>query len=79
MRYRRAELTDPENCAPFIPVGLVVPVKSAAVVPEDAPNRCTVLIEQASGVWSLPSMLTPSPHPLAPPLGRGSPHRIFNG
>lgn len=42
MRYSRAELTDPENCAPFMPVGLVVRANSAAVVPEDAPSRCTV-------------------------------------
>jgi len=64
MRYRRAELTDPRNCAPFIPVGLVVRANSAAVVSEDAPNRWTVLIEQASGVWSSPSMLTLKPAPV---------------
>lgn len=79
MRYRRTELTDPGNCAPFIPVGLVVRANSAAVVSEDAPNPWTVLIEQASGVWSSPSMLTLGPHPLAPPLDRRFPHRIFNG
>lgn len=64
---------------PLIPVGLVARPNSAAVVLEDATNRWTVLVEQDSGVWSLPSMLTLSPHPLAPPLDRGFPRRIFNG
>jgi hypothetical protein len=58
---------------PLKPVGLIVRANSAAVVLEDTKNRWTMLVEQDSGVWSLPSMLALSPHPLAPPPDRGFP------